>query len=283
MRRNSLLKQEIRGSKRIMDINIPLLVDVHAHLDHAYLFNQLDAVLDRAKKAGMKYILTSGVNVTSNRNALAISRKYPDIVKFSAGLYPIDLLGNVHVEGLPRQAEPIDIDEEFKFITKHKDEVFAIGEVGLDAKYCADQMPKQKENLQKILAFVEKIRTPVILHTRKAEKDVLDMLESTTLKKVDLHCFMGNKKLIQRAADLGYKFSIPPVIVKLQHFQMLVEMVDISQILTETDAPYLSPHSDRKNEPAFVRETIKMIAKIKKIDEQEAEKNIFKNFEQMFL
>src|SRR3989338_11608774 len=144
MRRNSLLKQEIRGSKRIMDINIPLLVDVHAHLDHAYLFNQLDAVLERAKKAGMKYILTSGVNVTSNRNALAISRKYPDIVKFSAGLYPIDLLGNVDVEGLPRQLEPINIEEEFKFIQQHRDEVFAIGEVGLDAKFCADQLQRQK-------------------------------------------------------------------------------------------------------------------------------------------
>ncbi len=260
-----------------------MLVDVHCHLDHKYLHDQLDAVIDRARKAGVKYILTSGVNVTSNRNALEIARKYPDIVKFSAGLYPIDLLGNVAVEGLPRQVEPIDIDEEFKFITKHKEEVFAIGEVGLDAKYCADQMPKQKENLQKILAFVEKIKKPVILHTRKAEKDVLDMLESTTLKKVDLHCFMGNKKLIQRAADLGYSFSIPPVIVKLQHFQMLVEMVNIKQILTETDAPYLSPHSDRQNEPAFVRETMKMIAKIKKITEEEAERNIFTNFQTMFL
>ncbi|MBS3145096.1 TatD family hydrolase [Candidatus Woesearchaeota archaeon] len=260
-----------------------MLVDVHCHLDHKYLHDQLDAVIDRARKAGLKYILTSGVNVTSNRNALAIARKYPDIVKFSAGLYPIDLLGHVDVEGLPRQAEPIDIEEEFKFITQHKDEVFSIGEVGLDAKFCADQMPKQKENLQKILDFVAKIKKPIILHTRKAEKDVLDMLESTSLKKVDLHCFMGNKKLIQRAADLGYSFSIPPVIVKLQHFQMLVEMVNIDQILTETDAPYLSPHSDRQNEPAFVRETIKMIAKIKKISEEEVEKNIFKNFEKIFL
>ena len=260
-----------------------MLVDVHCHLDHQYLFNQLDAVIDRAKKAGVKYILTSGVNTQSNKNALEISRKYNDIVKFSAGLYPIDLLGNVDVEGLPRQVKPIDMEEEFKFIQKHKDEVFAIGEVGLDGKYCADQMPKQKENLQKIIAFVEKIKKPVILHTTKAEKEVLNMLESTTLKKVDLHCFMGNKKLIQRAADMGYSFSIPPVIVKLQHFQMLVEMVNSNQLLTETDAPYLSPHSDRQNEPAFIRETIKMIAKIKKVDEEEAENKIFMNFQKMFL
>ena len=142
---------------------------------------------------------------------------------------------------------------------------------------------EQQKVFERVISLAEKIKKPLVVHTRKAEKDVLDMLESTSLKKVDLHCFMDNKKLIQRAADLGYSFSIPPVIVKLQHFQMLVEMVNIDQILTETDAPYLSPHSDRQNEPAFVRETIKMIAKIKKISEEEVEKNIFKNFEKIFL
>lgn len=260
-----------------------MLVDVHTHLDHAYLYSQLDAVIDRARKAGLKYILTSGVNNQSNRNSLEIARKYPDIVKFSAGLYPIDLLGSVDVEGLPRQLEPIDMEAEFAFIKKHKEEVFAIGEVGLDAKFCADQLQKQKENFQKIIEFVEKIKKPIILHTRQAEKDVIDMLESSSLKKVNLHCFMGNKKLIKRAEDLGYYFSIPPVIVKLQHFQMLAEMVNINQLLTETDAPYLSPHSDQKNEPAFVQETIKMLAKIKKMDEGEVEKNIFMNFQKVFL
>ncbi|MBI1972689.1 TatD family hydrolase [Candidatus Woesearchaeota archaeon] len=260
-----------------------MLVDVHCHLDHQFLYSQLDAVIDRARKAGVKYILASGVNVQSNRNALEIARKYPDIVKFSAGLYPIDLLGNVAVEGFPRQLEPIDIEEECKFITKHKDEVIAIGEVGLDGKFGADKMQQQKENLQRIITFVEKIKKPIILHTRQAEKEVLDILESSTLKKVNLHCFMGNKKLIKRAEDIGYCFSIPPIIVKLQHFQMMAELVSINQLLTETDAPYLSPYSDQKNEPAFVRETIKMIAKIKKMDEQEVENNIFMNFQKMFL
>lgn len=260
-----------------------MLVDVHAHLDHMYYADKLDAVIDRAKQAGMKYILTSGVNPTSNRNALAIARKYPDIVKFSAGLYPVDLLGNVDVEGMPRQIDPIDMEEEFAFIRKHIDEVIAIGEVGLDGKFCADKMQQQKENFQKIISFVEKIKKPIIVHTRNAEKDVIDMLESSTLKKVNLHCFMGNKKLIRRAEDLGYLFSIPPLIVRLQHFQMMAEIVNINHLLTETDAPWLSPHTDQKNEPAFVALTVKKIAEIKKMDAEETTKNIFMNFQKMFL
>ncbi len=260
-----------------------MLIDVHCHLDHEYYSDKLDAVISRAKKAGISYILTSGVNPTSNRNALAIARKYPDIVKFSAGLYPIDLLGNVDVPGMPRQIDPIDMESEFAFIQKHNDEVFAIGEVGLDAKFCVDQMQQQKENFQNIIEFVEKIKKPIVIHSRNAEKDVLDLLASSTLKKVDLHCFMGNKKLIKRAEDLGYSFSIPPIILKLQHFQMLAEIVNINQILTETDAPWLSPYTEQKNEPSFVALTVEKIAAIKKMDVEETKKNIFMNFQKMFL
>ena len=259
-----------------------MLVDVHCHLDHEKFKADLDEVIDRAKKAKVTHILTSGVNVKSNRNALELSRKY-DIVHFSAGLYPIDLLGDVDVEGMPRQMEPINMDDEFKFIQDHKEEVMSIGEVGLDGKYCADQMPQQKKNFEKIISFVEKIDKPIVIHSRKAEKDVIDLLESSSLKRVNLHCFMGNKKLIQRAADLGYSFSIPSIILKLQHFQMLVEMVSTSQLLTETDAPWLSPYTEKKNEPAFITETIKKIAEIKKMTTLEVEKNIFMNFQKLFL
>ena len=95
---------------------------------------------------------------------------------------------------------------------------------------------------------------------------------------VVMHCFSGNKKLIQRAAGLGYYFSIPANIIKLQHFQTLVEMVDINQLLTETDGPWLSPYSQGHNEPAFVAEAIKKIAEIKKLTEKEVADQIWENY-----
>jgi TatD DNase family protein len=97
-----------------------------------------------------------------------------------------------------------------------------------------------------------------------------------------MHCFSGNKKLITQGCELGYYFSIPPNIVKLQHFQTLVEMVPLTQLLTETDAPWLSPFPDQRNEPAFVFETIKKIAEIKKSSAEKIAEQIWQNYEKVF-
>ena len=99
---------------------------------------------------------------------------------------------------------------------------------------------------------------------------------------VDLHCFSGRKHLIKRAAKLGYYFSIPPNIVKAQNFQIIAEIVPLTQLLTETDAPWLSPFPDKVNEPAYVRETIKKIAEIKKLTENEVADQIWKNYQKVF-
>ncbi len=98
-----------------------------------------------------------------------------------------------------------------------------------------------------------------------------------------MHCFSARKSIIRRAADNGWSFSIPPVITRLQHFQTLTELVDLKQLLTETDAPYLSPFPGERNEPAFVAETIKKIAEIKRMTEEDVAQNIYMNYTNMFL
>ena len=91
-----------------------------------------------------------------------------------------------------------------------------------------------------------------------------------------------NKKLIKRAEDLGYNFSIPPIIMRLQHFQMLVNMVSLDKILTETDAPYLSHLVGERNEPVNVIITVKKISEIKKLTEEETKKIIYNNYKKNF-
>lgn len=262
-----------------------MLVDVHCHLVHEKFSKDLDKVIERAKKVGVKAIISSGVNSVTNKETLEISRKY-DIVKASLGLYPIDLLGKQDEQdgtGLTRQIEPFELDDELKFIQKNKEKIIAIGECGLDFAFDDVQRGKQMKNFEKIIKFCEKIKKPIIVHSRKAEKECLDLLESSKLKKVLLHCFSGNKKLIKKGYELGYYFSIPPVIVRLQHFQMLSEMIDISRLLTETDAPWLSPFLGKRNEPAYVAESVKKIAEIKKMDRKEVENVIFMNYQKLFL
>jgi len=260
-----------------------MLIDVHAHLSHEKFSKDLDKVIERAKKVDIKAIITSGVNVPTNREALEIAKKY-DIVKVSLGLYPIDLLDLSSDEiGLSRQVEPFVLSDELKFIKKSKDKIVAVGEVGMDFAWDKEHHNKQKKNFEKIITFVEKIKKPMIVHSRKAEKECLDLLESSKLKKVILHCFSGNKKLIKKGYDLGYYFSIPAVIVRLQHFQTLVDMIDMSKILTETDAPWLSPYPGKRNESSFIVETIKKISEIKKLDREEVENMIFMNYKKIFM
>jgi TatD DNase family protein len=262
------------------------LVDIHAHLDHKRFKKDLDKVVKRAEKAGVKSIITSGVNSTTNRLILDLSEKY-DIVNASFGLYPIDALASEIEEGesdgFVRDTEAIDVDSELEWIKKNKNRCIAIGECGLDYKWVTGKEEQQKKIFQKVIETVEKIKKPIIIHSRKAELDAVEMLESSKIKNVVLHCFNGRRHLIQRARDNGWYLSIPPIITRLQHFQMISDIVPINQLLTETDAPYLSPIPGKRNEPANVAVTIKEIAKIKNLKEKETADKIYENYKKVFL
>jgi len=279
------------------------LIDIHCHLDHARFKKDLSQVIERAKKKNM-IIITSGVNPATNKIALEIAEKY-DNVKVSFGLYPLDALEKeiqeaekINNEGVfPRDIEPFNLEKELEYLKKNKNKFAAIGEIGLDYNWPEFQSEKikqeQKENFIKILKVAKEIDLPVIVHTRKAELDCVEILEeffpasrtnnkkdgATTCQKVILHCFMGRKHLIKKAVENKWFFSVPPIITRLLHFQNLVELVPLSQLLTETDAPYLSPTAGERNEPANVRFTIKEIAKIKGISEKEVGKAIWENAE----
>ena len=158
--------------------------------------------------------------------------------------------------------------ETLSFIRTHTREIAAIGEVGLDFKFSSDR-EHQSENFRKIIALARELKKSLIIHSRKAEKEVVELLERSGIPKqlVVLHCFSGNKKLIGHATKLGYTFSIPCNITRSQHFQMLAMMVPITQLLTETDGPYLPPDGSTRSEPAHVANTVKKIAELKGIDE----------------
>jgi len=245
-----------------------MLVDIHAHLHFKEFENDLDKVIERAKNVGVTTIINSGTSLKTNKQTLELSKKY-NIIKPSFGLYPIEALTS-------------NIEKELDYIEKNKNNIIAIGEVGLD--YLENkEKEKQKKIFFKIIELAEKIKKPLILHTRKAEADVLDILESTKAKNTVLHCFSGNMKLVNRAYDIGCYFSIPPIIIRLEHFQSLVKIIPATRLLTETDSPYLSPIREKRNEPANIIKSIEAIAKIKKIEVEETKKIIFSNYQKIFL
>ncbi len=263
------------------------LVDVHCHINHEMFKDKLDQVLERAKKAGVRAIILSGVNPENNREVLALSQKHP-IIKASLGMYPTDLLGlGPDESGLPVHKGAINLDEEFAFIKEHLDKIISIGEIGMDF-YAADKettQQKQEEHFRTIIKFAKEVKKPIVIHSRKAEKECIDVLEDEIRKKeipVVQHCFSGRKSQMSRAIELGHYFSIPPNIVKASNFQTLVKKCPVTQLLTETDAPWLSPFKDVPNEPAFVTETIQKIAEVKGMSQKDVEEQIWKNYVHVF-
>jgi TatD DNase family protein len=261
---------------------MPLIVDAHCHLDHKDFSEDIDQVIDRAIKAGLGHIITNGVEPETNRIALGLARRYA-IVRPALGIYPIDAFRNeVAANEYPLKLEPFDVEEEIAFIEAHKDDIIAVGEAGLDYA-TGDKREEQRELFQKMIELAGRIDKPLVVHSRKAELDCVDMLDGSGLKRVMMHCFMGNFRLVRRIAEKGWYISIPTNVVRSEHFQKIVQEVDLSRLLTETDAPYLSPFRDRRNEPAFVVESVRKIAEIKQMDQKEVANNLFLNFQRLFL
>ncbi len=247
-----------------------MFIDVHAHLDY---FNdeELRVLIENAKNANLKAIITNGTNPKSNRTVLKLAKKY-QIVKAALGLYPTQAL----------EMTKEQIDKELKFISNSRDSLVAIGEVGIDYYWIKDKNKEQREIFSKIIKLCEKIKKPIIVHSRKAEADAISMLESSKIKKIVMHCFGGRLSLAKQARDYGWKFSIPTNIIRSTHFQRLVEEIPINQLLTETDSPYLGIVDGKKNEPANVVEVVKKIAFIKKLNVEECSKMIYQNYQKLF-
>lgn len=246
------------------------LVDVHSHLENAQFSKDLDSVIDRFQAAGGEFIINSGTDPERNRETLELSKKY-DCVKCSFGMYPV--------------GDYDDVDGELKWIEKNKDVCVAIGEIGLD--FDTDERKanaeEQKKLFIKMLEFAKKLDKTVVIHSRKAELEAIEILEEMKMKRIVMHCFNGKKSLIRRCVENGWSFSVPAVITRLNHFKILVEIVPIEQLLTETDAPYLSPIAGERSEPSNVAVTIGEIAKIKNISEELVAKQIFINAKKLFV
>ncbi|MBT4651188.1 TatD family hydrolase [Candidatus Woesearchaeota archaeon] len=259
------------------------LVDVHCHLNQDLFKKDLDEVIQRAKDVGVKAIVISGTNPAANQQVLELAKKDP-ILKVSLGLHPIDALGLSEGEtGIPRVEGKIDLEKEFKFIEDNKDKIVAIGEIGLDYHWDKEHHQEQQEVFRKILRLAIKLNKPVIIHTWAGEEDCINILEEEVKDKVPvvLHCFGGRKSLVTRGVELGYCFSVPPSTIRTGNFNTMIKKIPLQQLLTETDSPWQSPFKGERCEPAHVLETIKKIAEIKNISEEEAADQIWENYQKI--
>ncbi len=258
--------------------------DCHTHLTDDAFAADLDAVVARARAAGVRRMVTNGTDGPSNRAALALAARYPEVLP-ALGIYPVDAVANELLASgtsLPWEQEPCDVEAELAFIEARAGEVVAIGECGLDGHWVPEHMGRQREVFAALIDLALTHDLPLIVHSRRAEAEVLEMLLDRGATRVDLHCFSGRFKLARRACEAGLYCSIPANLAKNQLFQKMARELPLESLLTETDAPYLAPVRGERNEPANVAATVATIAELRRMEVEEVESALEANFQRLF-
>ncbi|MBD3312310.1 hypothetical protein GF352_02545 [archaeon] len=247
-----------------------MFFDVHAHLTHEHFRKDLDKVIARAKDI---IIHCAGSGLHDNELVLDLAEKHSN-VKASLGLYPWDAV----------EVTEGEVDLCLDMIKKRASKMICIGEVGLDHHWgrAEEDWETQEWVFEKALMLAESVNKPVLVHTRRAEREVLGLLTPHDVRAV-IHSYTGPQRLVKGFLDIGCYFSIPSIVVRSSSFQSLVKKVPVNRLLTETDAPFMAPEPGKRSEPVDVKEGLKKIAELKGLGFKEAEKKLAENYESLFL
>lgn len=264
-----------------------MYVDVHAHLFHPRFAGEEDAVATRAAEAGLEAVIVNGLEPVSNRATLELCGRHDHLLP-ALGIYPVDACCNAIDPGAWSNpfAPPaiFDVDAEIAYIDSVAADIFAVGECGLDHHWVSSEEARaEQERVLRLLCEVA-IRhdKAVILHSRKAERRTFEIIKEMGVVKADFHCFGGRSKLAVEIAQCGYYFSIPPVVERSSAFQSLARKLPLDRILTETDAPYMSPDKGERNEPANVPRGVAAIAAARGQDVATIKAAVHNNFCTLF-
>lgn len=234
-----------------------LLVDTHAHLCDPVFDPDRAEVLARAQKAGVAAVLAVGETLADARRNQELAAIHPMVFP-AAGLYPTQL-------SLEQAAEMQD------FIRRHRQRLAAIGEVGLD-HWAVQEEPAwelQREIFSGFIALALELDLPLNVHSRSAGRHTVALLLERGAARVQLHAFDGRTAAALTAVEAGYFFSIPPSIVRSEQKRKLVKRLPLSCLLVETDSPVLGPDPHGRNEPANANLSVRAIAEIKEIPEEQ--------------
>jgi TatD DNase family protein len=253
------------------------LVDSHCHLDDAQFDRDRDALIERARQAGIKYILAIGTGdgPPDLETAVRLADSHPFIYA-TAGIHPND-------------AAKLDLDtfKNLESILKHP-RLKAVGEIGLDYHWGVPKKTQAPIFIRQ-LEIAENAQMPVIIHTRDAWADTIDILRTrwkpTGLPCV-MHCFTGTSEAARECLELGFHLAFGGVTTfpKAAEIREAARITPADRLLLETDSPYLAPipYRGKRNEPSFIVHTAEVIARERGIPVEELAAQTTANFERLF-
>jgi TatD DNase family protein len=253
-----------------------MLVDSHCHLDFPDYAGQVDAVVERARAAGVGVCVSIGTELKRFAGVKAVAEKFSN-VWCSVGVHPHE-----------SASELLDSEAALVSEAAHP-KVVGIGETGLDYYYEHSPRQPQQENFRFHIAAARLTGLPLIVHTRDADDDTIDILRDEMGKGAFtglIHCFTGTQKLADAALELGLYISVSGIATFKNSGALrdVIKTVPLERLLVETDAPFLAPvpHRGKTNEPAFVVHTAKMLADLKGVSPDELASTTTDNFFRLF-
>jgi TatD DNase family protein len=234
----------------------PELFDTHAHLHFPEFAGDLDAVLARARAAGVARMVTIGTDVETSRSAIAIASREPDVWA-AVGVHPHEAASSddAALEEIERLAS--------------MPRVVAVGEIGLDFFRNLSPREEQERVFPALVAVARRVGKPALIHCRDAHEATLTLLESACVRDVGgiMHCFSGDREIARRCLDLGLLISLagPVTYPNARALPDVARFVPADRLVVETDCPFLppQPYRGKRNEPAYVAITAARVAELR--------------------
>lgn len=255
---------------------LPLLVDSHCHLNYPDFAEDFDEVLRRAKDNGVQFMQTICTKVAEFDQVRSIAEAH-DFIFCSVGVHPHEV-----------ESEPDVTVEQLIEYTKHP-KVIGLGETGLDYYYEHSPRVLQQESFLRHIRASQETGVPLIIHTRDADEDTVEILETEMEKKPFkglIHCFSSSSYLADKALELGFYISLSGILTfkGAGEVREAVKSVPLERLLVETDAPYLAPVPKRgkRNEPAFTRYTAEYLAELRQVPYKQVADVTTANFFDLF-
>ena len=256
------------------------LFDNHSHLDDEKFDEDREELIEKIKNSNVKMLISAGYSLEGSTKAVELSKKY-DFIYATCGISPNDI---------PQTEEELwKTLEEIEKLAKENSKVRAIGEIGLDYYWEKDEKRRelQKKAFIEQIKLANKLELPIVIHTREAVMDTLDILKKNSVdKKGIFHCCPLNRELVKEGLKLGFyiSFAGPVTFKNSKNAEDIISMVPDDKILIETDSPYLSPEPFRgkRNDPRNVEYVAKKIADVKGLDLEEVAEITYNNAKNIF-
>ncbi len=250
------------------------MIDSHCHLADPQFADDLDAVLERAKEAGVTQMITIADSLDESNKCLEIATKYEHIF-CTSGIHPH------HAKDWKK-----GYGEKLKTLIGSSKKMKAVGEIGLDYHYDYSPRGIQQGVFLEQLTLSKELSLPAVVHCREAVADIRLMVEEVEPLQIVIHCCSEKWEDISWAVDLGHFLSFTGIATypASHDVRETIKQCPLKQIMIETDSPYLAPvpHRGKRNEPAYVAEVLKCIAEIKGISVEEADRATTQNTVEFF-